>query len=105
MVINTISSHAVKTPNALAVQCGTEQATYSELLARANKLASYLRQSGAGTGTLIGICLPRSVEMVVGILATLIAGGAYVPIDPSYPKERISFMLEDAEVSLVITES
>ncbi len=105
MIINTISSHAVKTPNALAVQCGAEQATYSELLARANKLASYLRQSGAGAGTLIGICLPRSVEMVVGILATLIAGGAYVPIDPSYPKDRIAFMLEDAGVSLVITES
>lgn len=105
MIINAIFSHAAKTPNAIAVQCGDEQVTYSELLARANRLASYLRQSGAGEGTLIGICLPRSVEMVVGILATFIVGGAYVPIDPSYPKDRISFMLEDSGTTLVITES
>lgn len=105
MIINAIFSHAATPPNAIAVQCGDEQVAYSELLARANRLASYLRQSGAGEGTLIGICLPRSVEMVVGILATFIVGGAYVPIDPSYPKDRISFMLEDSGTTLVITES
>ncbi len=105
MITNMISNHAEKSPKSLAVQCGDKQVTYSELLARANKLASYLRQSGAGEGTLIGICLPRSVDMVVAIVATLLAGSAYVPIDPSYPKERITFMLEDANVALVITES
>lgn len=105
MIIDAISNRTAKSPQSLAVQCNAEEITYLELLMRARKLASHLRDLGAGRGALIGICLPRSVEMVVGILATFIAGGAYVPLDPSYPKDRIAFMLQDAGVVFVITEN
>lgn len=105
MIVDTILNRARESSNSLAVQCENEEITYSELLTRAKKLASHLRRLGAGRGVLIGICLPRSVEMVVSMLATMISGGAYVPLDPSYPKDRINFMLEDAGVRFVITEN
>lgn len=105
MIVDTILNRAAKSPNSLAVQCENEEITYSELLSRAGKLATHLRELGADRSALIGICLPRSVEMVVGMLATLIAGGAYVPLDPSYPKDRIAFMLQDAGMRFVITQN
>ena len=94
----------MRTPNAVAVVFENQQLTYSELNSRANQLAHYLHSLGVGADVLVGICVERSVEMVVGLLGILKAGGAYVPLDPEYPQERLSFMLEDAQVSVLLTQ-
>ena len=94
-----------RSPHALAVTYEDEHWTYQELNQRANQLARYLQKLGVGPEALVGICIERSLEMVVGLLAILKAGGAYVPLDPAYPEERLAFMLEDAQVSIVITQS
>ena len=78
--------------------------TYRELNRRSNQLAHYLRMLGVGPEVLVGFCVERSVEMVVGILGILKAGGAYVPLDPAYPVERLAFMLEDAQVAVLLTQ-
>ncbi len=93
-----------QTPDAVAVVEESEQLTYGELNARANQLAHYLRALGVGPDVLVGICLERSPLMVVGLLGILKAGGAYVPLDPAYPLERLAFMLEDASVSVLLTQ-
>ncbi|WP_445252994.1 amino acid adenylation domain-containing protein [Nodularia sp. NIES-3585] len=93
-----------RTPNAVAVVYEDQQLTYGELNSRANQLAHYLQSLGVGADVLVGICVERSVEMVVGLLGILKAGGAYVPLDPEYPNERLSFMLEDAQVSVLLTQ-
>src|SRR5262249_27440143 len=85
------------TPEAVALSYQDEQLTYAELNARANQMAHYLRRLGVGPETLVGICMERGPEMVVKLLAVLKSGGAYVPIDPGYPAERIALMLEDAQ--------
>ncbi|HEU4511197.1 MAG TPA: amino acid adenylation domain-containing protein [Pyrinomonadaceae bacterium] len=90
-------------PDALAVSCEGEEITYRELNQRANQLAHYLQQQGIGPEALVGVCLERSVEMVVGVLGTLKAGGAYLPLDPAYPRERLEFMLEDAGIRVLLT--
>jgi amino acid adenylation domain-containing protein len=95
---------ADNTPDALAVTCAKEQLTYRELDERTNQLARYLRALGVGPEVLVGICVDRTVEMVVGLLGILKAGGAYVPLDPWYPQERINFMVRDAHLSLVLTQ-
>ncbi|HEU4871498.1 MAG TPA: amino acid adenylation domain-containing protein, partial [Pyrinomonadaceae bacterium] len=89
--------------DAVALVCEEEQLTYDELNERANRLAHLLRGRGVGVETTVGICLPRSVEMVLSILAILKAGGVYVPLDGEYPAERLSFMCSDAAVALVLT--
>ena len=76
----------------------------AELNARANRLARRLRGMGVGPEVLVGLCTGRSPAMVVGLLAVLKAGGAYVPLDPAYPAERLAFMLDDARVSVLLTE-
>ena len=78
--------------------------SYAELNARANQLARYLRRLGVGPESLVGICMERSLEMVIGLLATLKAGGAYLPLDPAYPAERIAYMVEDAQVKALLTQ-
>ncbi|MDF5728925.1 MAG: amino acid adenylation domain-containing protein, partial [Rhizonema sp. PD38] len=83
----------------------SEQLTYQQLNTRADQLAYYLRSLGVKADTLVGICVERSLEMVVGLLGILKSGGAYVPIDPNYPLERIKFMLEDAGASVLLTQS
>ena len=93
-----------RTPDAIAVTFERQQLTYQELNVRANQLAHYLRQLNVGPEGLVGICVERSLEMVVGLLGILKAGGAYVPLDPAYPSERVKFMLEDAQVSVVVTQ-
>ncbi len=93
-----------QTPDAVAVEFGEASLTYAELNRRANQVAHYLRERGVGTDALVGIFLDRSLEMVVGVLATLKAGGAYLPLDISYPPERLAFMVSDARVPLVITQ-
>jgi amino acid adenylation domain-containing protein len=93
-----------RTPNATALAFEDTYLTYDGLNRRANQLAHFLMGMGVGPGTLVPICLPRSMEMIVGLLAILKAGGAYVPLDPSFPKQRLSYMLEDARASLLVTE-
>lgn len=93
-----------RTPDATAVIFEGRQLTYRELNARANQLAHTLRKRGVGPEVLVGICMERSPEMVVGILGILKAGGAYVPLDPEYPKERLVFMVEDTKAPIVLTQ-
>ncbi|WP_071191494.1 amino acid adenylation domain-containing protein [Trichormus sp. NMC-1] len=81
-----------------------QQLTYRELNQRANQLAHYLKNLGVRPEVLVGICVERSLEMVIGLLGILKAGGAYVPLDPDYPQERLSFMLSDAQVQVLLTE-
>jgi len=94
---------AAAMPGAIAVNFNDERLTYRELNARANRLAHYLRSLGVGPETCVGILVERSHEMVVTILGVLKAGGCYLPLDPGYPMERLSFMLEDARASLLLT--
>ena len=93
---------AAATPDAVAVSFESERLTYRELNARANRLAHHLRCRGIGPETCVGILLERSLEMVVNILGVLKAGGYYLPLDPAYPRERLSFMLEDAGATLLL---
>jgi amino acid adenylation domain-containing protein/FkbH-like protein/non-ribosomal peptide synthase protein (TIGR01720 family) len=94
-----------RTPNNLAVVFENESLTYRELNNRANQLAHYLQQLGVKSDTLVGICVERSLEMIVGLLGILKAGGAYLPLDPEYPQERLSFMLEDSQVEVLLTQN
>ncbi|WP_160963386.1 condensation domain-containing protein, partial [Xanthomonas sp. LMG 8992] len=98
-------AQASRQPQALALACGDQQLSYGALNARANQLAHRLIALGVQPDTRVAICLPRSVEMVVGILAILKAGGAYVPLDPAYPAERLAYMLADAEPVALLTQA
>lgn len=98
-------SQAALTPDACAIVHGDRQLTYGELNASANKLAHRLRRSGLGPDVLAGVCLPRTPELVVALLAVWKAGGAYIPLDPTYPAERLTFMCADARAVLVLTQS
>ena len=93
-----------KTPEAIAVVFEDEQLTYQALNTRANQLAHYLQTLGVKPEVLVGICVERSLEMMIGLLGILKAGGAYVPFDPNYPQERLVFMLEDSKVLLLLTQ-
>jgi len=93
-----------KTPDAIAVVFEDKQISYRELNLRANQLAHYLQSLGVGSEVLVGLCVERSLEMVVGVLGILKAGGAYVPLDYAYPEERLAFMLQDAQVSVLLTQ-
>jgi amino acid adenylation domain-containing protein len=93
-----------RSPDAVAVVFKGEQLTYQELNAKANQLAHYLRSLGVKPEVLVGICVERSLEMVIGLLGILKAGGAYVPLDPAYPSERLAFMLEDSAVPVLLTQ-
>src|SRR4029079_17220250 len=88
-----------------AVVFGEQRLSYRELNERANKLARYLQRLGVGPESLVGICIERSAEMIVGLLGILKAGGAYVPLDASYPQERIALMLDDARVEVLVTQN
>jgi amino acid adenylation domain-containing protein/non-ribosomal peptide synthase protein (TIGR01720 family) len=98
-------AQAERAPEAAAVVCGEEQLTYAELNARANRLAHHLREKGVGPETTVGILLERSAEMVVALLGVLKAGGAYLPLDPAHPRERLSYVLRDAGARLLLSTS
>src|SRR5215212_6966234 len=100
-----IAEQARRQPTAIAVSCGAEQMTYGELNEQANQLAHYLRGLGVGPETIVGVCLERSVTLLVTLLGIWKAGGAYLPLDPEYPAERLSFMVADAGAPVLITES
>ncbi|MBD1942369.1 AMP-binding protein, partial [Coleofasciculus sp. FACHB-712] len=93
-----------RTPDAIAIVFENQQLTYAELNAKANQLAHHLQKLGVKPEVLVGICVERSLEMVVGLLGILKASGAYLPLDPAYPPERLAFMLEDAQVSVLLTQ-
>ena len=93
-----------RTPDAAAVVFQTQSLTFAELNRRANQLANHLQNLRVGPEVLVGLCVERSLEMVIGLLGVLKAGGAYVPLDPAYPLERLSFMLEDAAVPVLLTQ-
>jgi amino acid adenylation domain-containing protein len=99
-----VEAQVAKSPNAVAVVFENQQLTYQELDVKANQLAQYLQSLGVGPETLVGLCCDRSLDMVVGVLSILKAGGAYVPLDPAYPPERVAFMLEDAQVKVLLTQ-
>jgi len=92
------------TPESIAVTFEAQELTYGELNRRANQLAHYLKTRGVGPEVLVGICVKRSLEMVVGLLGILKAGGAYVPLDPAYPTDRLEFMLKDSGATLLLTQ-
>jgi amino acid adenylation domain-containing protein len=94
-----------KTPDGIAVVFDKEQLTYRELDARANHLAAHLRELGVGPEVVVGLCMERSVEMMVGLLGILKAGGAYMPLSPDDPRERLGYFLDDAAVALLLTQS
>ncbi|MBT6231204.1 MAG: amino acid adenylation domain-containing protein, partial [Candidatus Scalindua sp.] len=92
-----------KYPDSQAVVYGDQNITYGELNIRANKLAGYLRSIGVGPGVFVGICVERSLEMVAGMLAVFKAGGVYVPMDPAFPVERVEFILNDVNATVLLT--
>lgn len=98
-----VSEHARSAPESLALSCGNSSVTYAELDRRANQLARVLQSMGVGPDLVVGLYLNRSIAMVVGALATLKAGGAYLPMDPSSPTERIKLLLDDAKAAVLVT--
>jgi non-ribosomal peptide synthetase component F len=106
LCLHTLFEAQVKrTPNQTALVFRDQQYTYSELNRRANQLAHYLQKLGVGPEVCVGICVERSLAMVVGLLGILKAGGAYLPLDPAYPKERLDYMLADSETRVLLTQS
>ena len=93
-----------RTPHEVAIVFEQEEVSYAELNRRANQVGHYLRGQGVGAEVAVGVCVERSVEMVVGLLGVLKAGGVYVPLDATYPQERLAFMMEDSGVSVLLTQ-
>jgi non-ribosomal peptide synthetase component F len=102
-IVDLFEEQTENTPEAVAVIYEETSLTYAELNRRANQLAHLLIEKGVGPETIVGICMERSAEMIVGLLGILKAGGAYLPLDPTYPTERLAFMLEDACPLCVLT--
>lgn len=102
-IIGRIMQQAAGTPDNIAITCNGSHLTYRELMERSAHLGEYLRSRGIGRGMLVPVCLERSPDMIIALLAVLQAAGAYVPIDPAYPPERIRFMIEDTSAPLVLT--
>jgi amino acid adenylation domain-containing protein len=99
-----IEEQIERTPDAVAVTFDDHQLTYRQLGVHSSQLASYLQELGVGRNTLVAICVDRSAEMMVGLLAILKAGGAYLPLDPMYPPDRLAFMLQDAQPLVLLTQ-
>jgi amino acid adenylation domain len=99
-----VAEQARRSPDAIALQQGSETLTYRAVELRATLLAARLRALGVGPEVLVGVCLPRSMTMVIGLLAVLKAGGAYVPLDPAYPEERLAFILHDTQIKVLLTQ-
>src|SRR5205807_10449712 len=95
---------ARKTPGSVALVFRERQLTYRELDVHSNQVAHYLKKRGAGPEARVGLCVQRSPEMVIALLGILKAGAAYVPLDPTYPAERLAYMLNDAQAAVVLTQ-
>jgi amino acid adenylation domain-containing protein len=98
-----VEEQARRVPNAVAVECGRKRLSYGELNRRAEALAGELRRKGVQTETRVGLFMDRSIDMIVGLLGILKAGGAYVPLDPAFPKDRLAFMVTDAQIPVLVT--
>jgi len=103
-VLTLFETHAVQTPDAVAVVYRGQSLSYAELNARANRVAHQLQWLGVSAEVPVGLCMERSLELVIGLLGILKAGGAYVPLDPTYPRERLRFMLEDTKAAVLLTK-
>ena len=99
-----IERQAQRTPDAIALEQDGQRMTYRELESRANRLAHYLRRRGVEPGIIVGLCLERSMNLIVGLLGILKSGGAYLPLDADYPTERLEYMLRDSEVRVLVTQ-
>ncbi len=99
-----VENQVKQSPNCTAITFFEQHLTYGELNKKANQLAHYLQNNGVNCNSLVGICVERSLDMVVGLLGILKAGAAYVPLDPNYPVERLKYMLEDARLQVVLTQ-
>jgi amino acid adenylation domain-containing protein len=104
-ILEMFVSVAKQIPGHIAVVDHDDSLTYQELNNKANQLAHYLRSMGVGRETLVGLCVERSIEMIVALLGILKAGGAYVPLDPGYPEERLKYMLDNTQVPILLTQS
>ncbi|MCG8348800.1 MAG: amino acid adenylation domain-containing protein, partial [Chloroflexales bacterium] len=104
-VHHMIEAQAAQRPNAVAVVCEGQELTYGELNRRANQLARYLQRCGVGPEQLVGVCLERSLDSIVALLAIFKAGGAYLPLDPAYPAERLAFMIADAQPAALLASN
>lgn len=100
-----ISAQAARSPEAVAVVAADGQLSYRELESRSNQLAHHLQSLGVGPDVLVGVCLERTTDMLVGVLGIIKAGGAYVPLDPDFPRDRLAFMLEDAQVAVLVSQT
>jgi amino acid adenylation domain-containing protein/non-ribosomal peptide synthase protein (TIGR01720 family) len=105
LIHQLFEAQADRAPDAVALVFEGQQLSYSELDRRANQLAHALRKRGVGPETIVGVCLDRSLELVIALYAVLKAGGAYLPLDPEYPRSRLAFMLEDAKAPVLLTQS
>jgi amino acid adenylation domain-containing protein/non-ribosomal peptide synthase protein (TIGR01720 family) len=95
-------AQVLRTPQAIAIESGQQQLTYQELNIQANQLAAHLQKLGVGADILVGICVDRSLDLIVGVLGILKAGGAYLPLDPDYPADRLKYIVQDAKISVSI---
>ncbi|MCG7534496.1 non-ribosomal peptide synthetase [Pseudoalteromonas sp. OOF1S-7] len=102
--LHLFDSQVVQRPDSLALTCGSVSLSYDELNKRANQLARYLGKQGVGNEKVVGVLLDRGIDMIVSIMAILKAGGAFMPLDPQYPKERIRFMVQNSQPVLVIAQ-
>ncbi|WP_158447897.1 non-ribosomal peptide synthetase [Aquimarina longa] len=103
-ILSVFNDQVIHTPHAIATVFEDVTMTYAELDTRSNQLAAYLIEQGVKTGDLVGICLDRSLEMIIGIMGILKSGSAYVPIDPESPKDRIHYIIEDSAISVFVTD-
>jgi len=103
-VVELIARQAELTPERMAVECEADALTYRELMARTSALAAHLQTNGVAPGALVGVCLSRSTDLLVALLAVLKAGGAYLPLDSGFPPERLAYTVDDSGAALVITE-
>nr|WP_256381140.1 non-ribosomal peptide synthetase [Myxosarcina sp. GI1] len=94
-----------RTPDAIAVEFDGRQLTYRQLNQKVNQLAHYLQTLGVGAEVLVGICVERSLEMIIGLLGIFKAGGAYVPLDPNYPQDRLAYMVADSQIAVLLTQA
>lgn len=104
VLVTLLEAQAVTNPQAVAAEFEAARLSYEQLNCRANQVACRLQELGVGPGILVGICVRRSLDMLIGLLGILKSGGAYVPLDPGYPADRLAFMIEDSGLSVLVTE-
>ena len=103
-LLELVEAQVASSPDQVAVACGDQQLTYQQLQDKTNQLANFLQAQGFQAGNLVGVCMERSADMLVSLLAAIKAGGVYVPMDPHFPADRLAFMVEDADIKVILTE-